>query len=42
MGFIEKERFSRICTKDDGSKKILGIEEDLKTKKINVKKRFKY
>ena len=41
-GFIEKERFSRICFKDDGSKKILGTEYDRKLKKENVKKRFKY
>ena len=40
--FIEKERFSRICFKDNGSKKILGTEYDRKLKKENVKKRFKY
>ena len=42
VGFIEKERFSRICNHDYGSNKILGIEEDRKIKKINVKKRYKY
>ena len=40
--YIEKERFSRICFKDNGSKKILGTEYDRKLKKENVKKRFKY
>lgn len=42
VGFIEKERFSRICNHDYGSNKILGIEEDRKIKKINVKKRYIY
>ena len=40
VGFIEKERFSRICNHDYGSNKILGIEEDRKIKKINVKKKI--
>ena len=40
--YIEQERFSRICFKDNGSKKILGTEYDRKLKKENVKKRFKY
>ena len=41
-GYIPIERFSRICFKDNGSKKILGTEYDRKLKKENVKKRFKY
>ena len=40
--YNEVERFSRICFKDNGSKKILGTEYDRKLKKENVKKRFKY
>ena len=38
----KKQRFSRYCDNERRTKKVLGIENDRKINKENVKKRFAY
>ena len=41
-GGYKKQRFSRYCDNELRTKKVLGIENDRKINKENVKKRFAY